>query len=133
MSTNFSRNLKDKDKEVTATLAQAGVNSPSIDLEQIEGGDIEQIVGQLVVPVTAGITDAKVLTFKLEDSADNSTFAAIDPLISTTATGAGGNGTPALDTRFRFPPVTRRYVRIAQTATSSSGTFTNDLTFRLLF
>ena len=130
---NFSRNIRDKDKEVYVALAQAGANTPSIDLEQDGGGDIEAIVGQIETPVVAGISNAKALTFKLEDSADNVTFAVVDPSITITVVGASGNGTPAKDGRFRFPPATRRYVRIAQTATASSGTFTGDVTFRLLF
>lgn len=133
MSYEFSRNQKDAEKEVSVNLAQGGAVTPSIDLEQAIGGDVEDIVAQIDQPAVAGISDAKVITYKLEDSADNVTFVAVDPAISTTLTGAGGNGTPAKDSRFRFPPVTRRYVRLAQTATATAGTITGAVTFRLLF
>ena len=132
MAYEFSRNQADVNLEVTGTLAQGGVNTSAIDLEQEIGGDIENIVGQIDIPAVAGITGAKVLTFALEDSADGSSFAAVDPAVSTTVTGAGGSGTSAKDARFRFPPATRRYVRIAQTADASSGTFSGDVTFRIL-
>jgi len=129
----YSRNIRDAAKEVAAVLAQAGVNSDAIDLEQTRGGDVEGIVGQIEIPAVAGISDTKVLTFTLQDSADGSSWAAVDPSIVTTVTGASSAGTPAKDCRFRFPPNTRRYVRIAQTATATAGTFTGSFTFRLLF
>jgi len=133
MAFEFNRNQQDANYETTATLAQGGVDSTGFDLEQAIGGDIEPIVGELVIPAVAGITDDKVLTFTLEDSADNSTYAAIDPATTTTVTGTGGGGSPAKTVRFRFPPNTRQYVRIAQTADATAGTFTGDLTFRILF
>jgi len=128
-----SRNIRDAQKEVAVALAQAGANTGAIDLEQTIGGNIEGIVGQIDIPAVAGISDTKVLTFALQDSADGSNWAAVDPAVSTTVTGAGGTGTPAKDCRFRFPPGTRRYVRIAQTASATSGTFTGSVSFRLLF
>ena len=133
MAFEHSRNIVDADKEVSVALAAGGANTPSIDLEQIIGGNIENIVAQVNVPEVPGLSDAKVLTFKLEDSADGITFAAVKPLISDTVTGAGGNGGPANDIRFRFSPAIRQYVRIAQTATATPGTLVESFDFRLLF
>lgn len=133
MAFEYSRNIVDLDKEVSVALAGAGANTPAIDLEQTIGGNIEGIVGQIEIPAVAGLTDAKVFSFVLQDSADGTNFAAVDPGVSTTTTGAGGGGSPAKDARFRFPPGTRRYVRIAQTVTATPGTITGDLKFRLLF
>ena len=133
MAFEFTRNITDLEKTVSVALAQAGANTPAIDLEQTIGGQLEEIVAQVSVPAVAGLTDAKVLTFALQDSADGTNFTAVDPAISSTAVAAGGTGTPAKDIRFRFPPGTRRYVRIAQTATATAGTFTGSVTFLLLF
>lgn len=133
MAFEHSRNIVDLEKEVSVALAGAGANTPAIDLEQTIGGNIEGIVGQIEIPAVAGLTDAKVFSFVLQDSADGTNFAAVDPGVSTTTTGAGGGGSPAKDARFRFPPGTRRYVRIAQTVTATPGTVTGDLKFRLLF
>lgn len=129
----YSRNLADLDKEVSINLAQAGAVTPGIDLEQVIGGNIEGIVGQIQVPAVAGIADAKVLTFTLQDSADGVSFAPVDPAVVTTVAGISATGSPAKDARFRFPAGTRRYVRVAQTATSASGTFSGVEVFRLLF
>jgi len=133
MSFEFSRNVRDANFEKSAALAQAGANSPTIDLEQAVGGDIETIVGQIELPAVAGIADAKSLSFQLYDSADGSNWAAVDPAITTKVTASGGAGTAAGDKRFRFPPITRRYVRIQQTADASAGTFSGSFIFRLLF
>jgi len=133
MAFEHSRNIRDLEKEVSVALAGGGAQTPAIDLEQTIGGNIEGIVGQVEIPAVAGLTDAKAFTFVLQDSADGTNWTPVDPSISTTTTGAGGAGSPAKDSRFRFPPGTRRYVRIAQTVTATPGTVTGTVYFRLLF
>jgi hypothetical protein len=133
MAYEFNRNQQDNNFVATAALAQAGVNTTAFDLEQIVGGDIEKVVFSIAAPAVAGISDTKVLTYTLQDSADNSSFAAVDPSITTTQTAAGGAGVAAKEVRFRLPANVRRYVRVAQTATSTAGTFTGSVTAKLLF
>jgi hypothetical protein len=133
MAQLHSRRIKDAAYITTATLAQAGVNSTAFDLEQVQGGLIEGIQLEVAVPSVAGIADTKVLTFVLQDSADGSSFAAVDPGVSTTITAASGAGTAAKTVEFPLPPNTRRYVRVAQTATATAGTFTGAFTASLLF
>lgn len=135
MSTRYNRNLQDSNYVSSVTLLAAGANTASFDLEQIEGGDIEAVVFELAGPAltTAQLADTKVVTYTLQDSADGSSFAAVDPLITTTQTGAGGAGAAAKTVRFRLPANTRRYVRIAQTATASPGTLTANMVAKLLF
>jgi hypothetical protein len=135
MSINYNRNLQDKNFISTVTVLAAGANTGTFDLEQVEGGDIESIVFELAAPalLTAELTDGKILTYKLEDSADGSSFATVDPLIQTTQTGAGGAGAAAKTIRFRLPANTRRYVRIAQTASASPGTLAKAMVAKLLF
>ena len=128
-----TRNLRDDAQIVSVDLAQAGANTPAIDLEQAVGGLIENIAAEIDIPAVAGLTDAKVFSFALEDSANGTDFAAVDPALTTTVAGAGGNGSPAKNIRLRFPPQTRRFVRIAQTVTSDAGTITGAVKFGLLF
>lgn len=130
---NHSRRQKDANFITTAILAQAGVSSTGFDLGQVAGGLIEGVQLELIVPAVAGITDAKVLTFALSDSADGITYAAVDPAQSTTVTGASGTGTPAKTIGFALPANARRFVRIEQTATATAGTFTGSFTASLLF
>jgi hypothetical protein len=133
MSFEFNRNLQDANYVSTVAIAQAGANTAAFDLEQAIGGDIEKVVFELSAPAAAGITDAKVVTYALQDSADGSSWAAVDPSITTTQTAAGGAGITAKSIRFRLPANTRRYVRIAQTMTSSAGTVTGSMVARLRF
>lgn len=133
MAQLHSRRLKDATFIRTAVLAQAGVNTTAIDLEQVQGGIIEGIQLEVAIPAVAGISDTKVLTFTLQDSADGANWAAVDPSVSTTVTGASSAGTPAKTVEFPLPPNTRRYVRVAQTATATSGAFTGSFTVSLLF
>jgi hypothetical protein len=133
MSFEFNRNIQDKNYTSTVAIAQAGANTAAFDLEQVVGGDIEQVVFSLSAPTAAGISDTKVVTYALQDSADGSSWAAVDPAISTTQTGASSAGIVAKEVRFRVPANTRRYVRIAQTMTASAGTVSGNMVAKLLF
>jgi len=135
MAFEFNRNQQDQNYVSTVTLLAAGANTAAFDLEQAVGGDVERVVFELAGPAltTAQLTDAKVVTYALQDSADGSSWAAVDPAISTTQTGAGGAGAAAKTVRFRLPANTRRYVRIAQTATATPGTLTAAMVAKLLF
>lgn len=133
MSFEFNRNLQDKNYTSTVAIAQAGANTAAFDLEQAVGGDIEKVVFSLSAPTAAGISDTKVVTYALQDSADGSSWAAVDPAISTTQTGASSAGIVAKEVRFRVPANTRRYVRIAQTMTASAGTVSGSMVAKLLF
>lgn len=133
MAYEFNRNQQDYNYTSTVAIAQAGANTASFDLEQAVGGDIEKVVFELAAPAAAGISDTKVVTYALQDSADGSSWAAVDPAISTTQTASGGAGIAAKTIRFRVPANTRRYVRIAQTMTATAGTVTGNMVAKLLF
>lgn len=133
MAYEFNRNQQDYNYTSTVAIAQAGANTASFDLEQAVGGDIEKVVFELAAPAAAGISDTKVVTYALQDSADGSSWLAVDPAISTTQTGSGGAGIAAKTIRFRVPANTRRYVRIAQTMTATAGTVTGSMVAKLLF
>ena len=128
-----SRHQKDAQFISAVAIAQGGANSASFDLGQANGGVIEGVQIEVIIPAVPLLSDTKVLTFQLQDSADNVTFAAVDPSVSTTVTGAGGVGNAAKTVEFPIPPVTRRYVRVAQTATATAGTLTGNFTSSLLF
>jgi hypothetical protein len=135
MAFEFNRNQQDQNFVSTVTLLAAGANTASFDLEQAVGGDVERVVFELAGPALNGtqLTDAKVVTYALQDSADGSSWAAVDPAISTTQTGVSTAGAAAKTVRFRLPANTRRYVRIAQTATATPGTLTAAMVAKLLF
>ena len=125
-----NRNIQDKLLRNTTALHTTAANSASFDLEQAIGGDIENVVVQIISPASAATT-AKICTYTLQDSADNSTFAAVDPATTTTIVSAS-SALAAKTVRFKLPPVTRRYVRIAQTG-DTLGAVTGNFTFQLIF
>lgn len=135
MAFEFNRNQQDLNFTSTVTLLAAGANTASFDLEQAVGGDIGAVVFELAGPAltTAQLSDTKVVTYTLQDSADGTNWLAVDPAITTTQTGAGGAGAAAKTVRFRVPANTRRYVRIAQTATATPGTLGVAMVAKLLF
>ena len=136
MSNEFVRNLTDADMVVTKECPAAGANhnTGTIDLEQVTGGQIERIAAEIEIPATTTLVDTKKITLKLLDSANDSSYADVDPLIQTTVTGTSGNVSAAKTVRFRFPPGVRRYVRVNIAVESGGGDNTGkSVTFRLLF
>jgi hypothetical protein len=134
MAYEFNRNIQDSAYTSTVAVTQAGANTATFDLEQVIGGDVEKVVFELSAPAVSGISDTKVLTYTLKDSPDGTTFTTLDPAIATTQTGASSAGVAAKTVRFRLPPITKRYVRIEQTATASAGTFASQtMVAKLLF
>lgn len=131
MPFEFNRNQQDQNYTSTVAIASAGATTAAFDLEQVVGGDIEQVVFELACPLAAGIT-AGTYTYTLRDSADGTTFAAVDPLITTTQVFATG-GLAAKTVRFRLPANTRRFVQISQTSASSAGTVSGSMIAKLLF
>lgn len=133
MAYEFNRNQQDANYTSTVAIAQAGANSAVFDLEQPVSGDIRGVVLEIAAPAAAGISDTKVLTYTIKDSADGTTFAVLDPTLVTTQTGAGGAGVTAKTVRVKLPPSARRYVRVEQTASATSGTFSGNMVVKLLF
>lgn len=138
MAYEFNRNLRDANFETTLVIDGtngASVSSSAFDLEQVTGGDIEAIAVEVVVPAVAGNVDAaESINFAIQDSADNSSFAALDPAIGWSVAGVVSTGSAATTKRFRLPPGTRRYIKLVQTETGDGFTDANEVvTFRLLF
>jgi len=131
MAYEFNRNQQDQNYVSTVAIASAGANTATFDLEQVVGGDIEDIVFELACPLAASIT-AGTYTYTFKDSADGTTFAVLDPSIVTTQVFASG-GLAAKTVRFRLPPGARRYVRIEQTSSGSTGTVSGSMVAKLLF
>jgi hypothetical protein len=124
MSVNYARNLRDGDFEVTKALPAAAANNATdgLDLGQTKVQSLEAIEFELAIPATPALVDTKLITFTVEDSADNSSFAAVDPLVSTTVVGvATSQGGTAKTVRFRLPSQTRRYVRVKAAVESGGG------------
>ncbi len=90
---------------------------------------------ELKVPAMANHTDTtKTITQTLQDSANGTDFADVDPLIQAKTPGVASTGSAARTVKFRVPSTTRRHIRIAQAVPAADGDVTGDLTeFNLLF
>ena len=113
-------------KTIALPAAAGSVYSASIDLGDGLSGvpyaTTETINVQVLSPAlsTSIIDTGETLAYALQDSADNSSFAAIGTLATQTFTGAG-SGTAATTFTFKLPPNTRRYIRLAATTGSGTG------------
>lgn len=98
----------------------ANVNSTSIDLGP-DGRALVGTVSDFVVDFPATTTaTGQTQTVTVQDSADNSSFAAVVGLGTRVLTGAS-NATPATELRWRLPVSVRRYVRINIAASATTG------------
>lgn len=98
-------------------------NSASFDLEDAS----PQLVGEvaellLELPATTCAT-GQTITFTIQDSADNSSFAAVTGLSTIVLTGVS-NATAALSRPIRLPRDVRRYVRINVAMSATTGDLT---------
>ena len=118
-----SRNLRDAEFTVTKALpaAAATAYTDALDLGQTKVQSLEAVEFEISVPALPALVEAKTLTVSVQDSADGTTFAAVDPAITTVITGGTGGGAAAKDVRFRLPSQTRRYVRLSLVVLTGGG------------
>jgi len=120
----MTRNLQDALLIKSSALPAANANNAtaSIDLTATTQDETYFEVS-LSVPATPNLADTKKITFTFEDSADNSSFAAIAPLATLVVTGTATGGAAA-ETIVRLPGVTRRYIRAKAAVENAGGTNT---------
>ncbi len=77
---------------------------------------------ELALPALPSLADTKNCTITLQDSADNSSFAAVTGLSTFVVTGVATNQGSAAATRtVRLPSTARRYVRAMAVVDSAGG------------
>lgn len=99
------------------------VNSASIDLgvaaNALTGTHSDLLIN---APDGAALNTGQTLTFTIQDSADNSSFAAVAALPTYVVTGASNVVPTGSNRTFRLPPSIRRYVRVSCAASATAGT-----------
>jgi hypothetical protein len=119
------RNLKDANLHLEKYLpAAAATNySDSLDLGSASPGmSVEDTELRVTIPALPNNTDSsKTTTLTLQDSADDSSFADVDPLHQIQIAGVASTGSAAATKRLRLPSTIRRYVRFAQAVPSGAG------------
>lgn len=117
------RNIQDALLSVTKALPAANASNytDSLDLGQVNGGEIENINLVVEVEATTTLVATKTITLTLKDSDDDSTFAAVAGVAALTVTGKEDNGSAAFELRLRLPPDTKRYIRLDAAVAASGG------------
>lgn len=121
----MSKSLRDILLDVSRALPaqNTNANSSAFDLEQAVPDALPEHFELLLdIPATTTAT-GQTITFTVQDSADNSSFAAVPALATLVLTGAS-NATAATQRFIRLPSTVRRYVRvnIAMSATTGDQT-----------
>lgn len=117
-------NIRDTNLKVTKALPAAAATNYSDPIDLIDsapGIKMRAAEIEVALPATPSLVDAKTITLTLQDSADNSSFAAIDSLATIVATGAGGAGGDAVTRKYKLPENVRRYIRIKQDVLTAGG------------
>lgn len=108
----------------TKALPAAGASaaSDSVDLEANHVGNLgDRLALHVSTPALPNLVEDKTVTFSLEDSADDSSWAALLGLSAATVTGATGGGAAAQEFIFFLPPSTRRYIRLVGSVQADGG------------
>lgn len=129
----MNRNLIDKLLTVTTALPAQNTNKQSTTLD-LGTGIPEAIQFEIDIPATPSLAAAQTITVKLQDSADDVTYADVAALSSVVVTGAGGGAGPATNRKVYLPPTIRRYVQLNIAASATAGDNTAvSVTHRLRF
>lgn len=115
-----------RDAALTVTkacpAAGANHNTATIDLKSTTAGAFaDSVEVEIVIPALPSLVEAKTLTVKLQDSADDSTYADIPELAAFVVTGRASNAGSAAATRvIRLPSSAKRYLQ-ANLAVAADG------------
>jgi len=121
-------------KNVALPSGATTANTNAIDLGQATPFPITEAFHVKLSSSVANGANNKNITIKLQDSADNSSFANISALGALTVTDNNGAGYPAGSLTVSLPPATRRYVRAQATGEANGGNAANGtLTVDFLF
>ena len=117
--------LNRRDAALTVTkacpAAGASVNTATIDTGSAGDASLANAVVEIAIPALPSLAEGKTLTVKLQDSADNSTYADVAELASVVVTGAAdASGSAAATRTVRLPSGVRRYIQ-ANLAVAGSG------------
>lgn len=131
------RDRKDALLEKTVALPAAGETAHvTFDLEQVNAGDLEQVVVEIDIPATTTLVATKTLTFGM--NSDNSPTESISALggygdWKHVVTGVTNNGNGAETVHTRLPVNCARYLYVGCDAQSGAGNNTaKSFTVRLL-
>jgi hypothetical protein len=100
-----------------------------------DGNDTRLYALEIAIPALANNTDnSKTILLTLQDSADNSSFANVAPLVQIQIPGVTTTGSAAVTYVIYLPPSIRKYVRFSQVVAVGGGdNAASEVTYSLLF
>ena len=116
-------NIRDAALKVTKACPASNKNhnTDTIDLGcKNPGASVESFEVEIAIPALPNLAADKTLTVKLQDSADNTTFADVEQLASVVVKGVSTDGSAASTVVVRLPSDVNRYVQ-ANLAVAGSG------------
>lgn len=116
----MDRNIRDSDLIISKAIPAQNTNEDSSALA-IGASFPEGVQVEVAVPATPSLADGQTITVTLQDSADNSSFAAIPELETLVVTGGGGTGAAAATRTVRLPPSARKFIRMNIAASATAG------------
>ena len=117
-------NRRDSALSVVKAIPAAGANANTgtIDIGSANGAVLDRIEIEVSVPALPNLVGTdKYLTIKIQDSADNITFADVEQCASFAIVGVASTGTTAAVQSYRLPSDTKRYVQANLAVTSAGG------------
>ncbi len=122
----MSRNIRDANLSANLVLPNANATTLSgfIDLGQTTADAINESIDLVAnVPAIANLANTKVITLSVEDADANANAnAAALSLVGSKVITGGASGSAAVETHFKLPPTTRRFVRIKAVGGADAGT-----------
>jgi hypothetical protein len=115
------RTLKDELLKTTKAAPAAAGSNYHDSIRVGEGPHRERLFVRVEIPALPALENAKTLTVKLQDSADNVTFTDIEPASSADVVGAGGVGASAANFDLPIPQNAAEYIRLRQDVQTSGG------------
>ena len=125
------------ESDALPAAATTAANGTSLDLQSTPAQDarlasVELEIGSPALNTTQ-LPDTRTMTYKVQDSADDTTFNDVADTVLV-VTGAGGVGAVAVTERFKLPSTIRRYIRVVATTGVSTGNCSaSEFTTKLLF
>jgi hypothetical protein len=124
MANEFSYNRQDASVNPAAKAlpSSGGGTASTASIDLLSANVLRDVEFEIQAPAL-GVTplpNGETMTYKVEDSADDSSFATVYDSV-VVQTGAGGAGAAAATVRFRVPAESRRYIRVTATSSASAG------------
>lgn len=114
--------LKDAELVRSKALPAAGASASTASIDLLATTQAENhFEVEVAVPALPSLVADKSVTITLEDSADDSTFAAISGLAPLKVTGGTSGGSAAASQRVRVPSAARRYLRATAAVEAAGG------------